>query len=271
MKKFILNITVALVASVLMPSCRHQTKDVVSEEKKDEVKIDSMCPELISIENEIKSKVPFMLPGGNLEVINASYEDTVFTLYYQVDCEIISESDLQKEQKDATLATIQASAGKARESYKKYVEYRVTKVDVYTDKRTKKTATIKIAPSEIDEALKKSPSAKERLKELVDMLNEMLPHEMGDGFVSENVEMKGGLVIVNISVDEDIYNLNKLFEIKDGLKESVVDLLLSEPIWKLLCQHLRDVHYGLEFRYYGNQTFQEVIIQLDAEEIVSLS
>ena len=53
MKKFILNITVALVASVLMPSCRHQTKDVVSEEKKDEVKIDSMCPELISIENEI--------------------------------------------------------------------------------------------------------------------------------------------------------------------------------------------------------------------------
>lgn len=230
------------------------------------------CPELVVIANKMNSDTPFTLTDG-IEVAGVTYKDTVFTLFYQIDSEIVQFdkiSAFQKDQKHAALTAIRASTGKTREEYEKYVEYHVTKVDKYIDKRTGKSVTITISPSEIKTALQEPLSALGRLEQYINMEKKILPYEIEEGFIAKKIEMVGGQVVMDISVDEDMYDFYDIIEIKDEFRSNLINQLTMDPVRKMLCKYLGEAHYGLAFRYYGNQSYLEMFITLDADEIISL-
>lgn len=231
-----------------------------------------MCPELVVIANKMNSDTPFTLTDG-IEVASVTYKDSVFTLFYQIDSEIVQFdkiSAFQKDQKHAALTAIRASTGKTREEYKKYVEYHVTKVDKYIEKRTGRSVTITISPSEIKTALQEPLSALGRLEQYINMEKKMLPNKIEEGFIAKKIEMIGGQVVMDISVDEDMYDFYDIIEIKDEFRSNLINQLTMDPVWKMLCKYLGEAHYGLAFRYYGNQSYLEMFISLDAEEIINL-
>lgn len=231
-----------------------------------------MCPELIKIANELNSKAPFTLTDG-MEIAGVTYKDTVFTVIYQIDSEIVPFNQInafQKDQKHTAIAAIRASTGKTREEYEKYVEYHVTKVDKFIDKRTGRSITTTISPSEIKTALQEPLSALGRLEQYINMQKKILPYEIEEGFIAKKIEMAGGQVVMDISVDEDMYDFYDIIEIEDEFRSNLINQLTMDPVWKMLCKYLGEAHYGLSFRYYGNQSYLEMFVSLDADDIIDL-
>lgn len=231
-----------------------------------------MCPELIKIANELNSKAPFTLTDG-MEIAGVTYKDTVFTVIYQIDSEIVPFNQIsafQKDRKHTAIAAIRASTEKTREEYEKYVEYHVTKVDKFIDKRTGRSITTTISPSEIKTALQEPLSALGRLEQYINMEKKILPYEIEEGFIAKKIEMVGGQVVMDISVDEDMYDFYDIIEIKDEFRSNLINQLTMDPVRKMLCKYLGEAHYGLAFRYYGNQSYLEMFVLLDADDIIDL-
>lgn len=232
-----------------------------------------VCPELIEAANQINSKVPFILVDG-MEIVNVAYEDSTYTTSYQIDNESIPFEKIgafQKEHKQSALAIVQNSKGKESENYHKFVEYHVTKIDKYINKQTGESVSIIISPEEIEEALKEPLSDLAKLEQTINMQRKMLPSEIDEGFVLKEIEITGEKVIMSVSVDEDIYDMDKVKELKDDLKTNIVRQFLTDPAQRRFCQQLAAANCGLIYRYYGNQSFLETNIDFSSGDIKKMT
>ena len=230
------------------------------------------CPELVEAARSINSKVPFPLVDG-MEIVNVTYLDTAYTLFYQVDGDIIPFDNIekfQKEHKRGALASIQVSTGKDRENYGKFVEYHITKVEKFIEKETGDVVTIITSPKEIEVALNSPLSDIDRLKQYIDTQKKMLPTEIDEGFVMKDIEIVDDRVVMSISVDEDVYDFRVVAELKDELKDDMVNQLSTNPVFKRFCQLLSSAGYGLKMRYYGNQSFMDTSLQFTVEDIINI-
>ncbi len=230
------------------------------------------CPELVEATKNINSKAPFLLADG-MEIVNVTYVDTVYTLFCQVNGDIVPFNkidEFQKEYKRGALASIQVSTGKDRENYGKFVEYHVTKVDKYINKETGDVVTIVITPKEIEEALNEPLSDIARLQQYIDTQKKLLPTEIDEGFVLKDIIIEDKSVTMSISIDEDIYDFNLIAGLRDDLKADMEKHLLSNLVLRKFCQLLGTVEYGLKIRYYGNQSYLESSLQFTAEDIINI-
>lgn len=231
------------------------------------------CPELVEAAKSINSKVPILLTDG-MEIVNATYVDTAFTLFFQVDGDIIpfdKIDEFQKEHKRAILASIQVSKGKDRKNYEKFVEYHITKVDKFINKETGDVVTIITLPKEIEVALNESLSDIARLEQYIDTQKKILPTEIDKGFVMKDMEIVDDRAVISISVDENTYDFRMVGKLKDELKDDMVNQLRTNPVLQKFCQMLSAVNYGLTYRYYGNQSFLETFIHLSPDDISNLA
>lgn len=233
----------------------------------------NLCPELLEAAHQMNSEAPFLIADG-MEIVHVTYVDTVYTLLCQVDGNIIpfdKIDEFQKEHKQGVLASIQVSTGKDRENYRKFVEYHVTKVDKFLNKETGDAVTIVTSPKEIEAAMNEPLSDIARLKQYVDTQKKLLPTEIDEGFVMKNIEIVDDRVVMSISVDEDIYDFREVAELKNELKDDMVNQLRTNPVLQRFCQLLIATGYGLTIRYYGNQSFLETFVHFSSEEIKNLS
>ena len=238
----------------------------------DEVVDSKQCPELVEAAKSINSKAPFLIADG-MEIVNATYVDTVFTLFCQVDGGIIpfdKIDEFKKEHKRGSLANVQASTGQDRENYGKFVDYHVTKVYKIIDKETGEVVTIVTSPKEIEAALNEPLSDMARLEQYIDTQKKLLPTEIDEGFVLKDIEIVDDRVVMSISVDEDIYDFRGVVQLKDELKDDMVNQLRKNPVLQRFCQLLIDTGYGLSFRYYGNQSYLETTLQFTVEDIINI-
>lgn len=232
----------------------------------------NLCPELLEAAHQMNSEAPFLIADG-MEIVHVTYVDTVYTLLYQVDGDIIpfdKIDEFQKEHKRGILASIQVSIGKDRENYKKFVEYHVTKVDKFLNKETGDAVTIVTSPKEIEAALNEPLSDIARLKQYIDTQKKLLPTEIDEGFVLKDIEIVDDRVAMSISVDEDIYDFRVVADLKDNLKDDMANQLRTNPVLQRFCQLLVDTGYGLTIRYYGNQSYLETFLQFTVENIINI-
>lgn len=238
-------------------------------ERKEDIR---MCPELVNAAANDNSKLPITLVDG-IEFISVTYEDSTYTSLYKIDYNTIPNEKLREfnaNHRNSVIATIRASKGMDRENYEKYVEYHITKVDKFVNMETGDTTTISISPKEIDAALKEPISEIVRLEQIIDEQKGMLPTEIDNGFILTSIDIENGNVIMSISVDEDIYDFDIVSKLKNDLKESMINQISANPVLQNFCKIISNAHFGLTYRYYGNQTHLETFVPLASDEIAKL-
>lgn len=254
--KILQAIKVVIIALVLF-SC--------SENKKQE-----MYPDLIETVQKIQEGLPLTISEG-LILSEVEYEDTLFTLQYEIDEKEFPFENLVKakqNRKNLFLTTISASEGNERTGFEQCVSYNVSVNFYFIGKRSHKEMSIIVSPYEINDALNTKSNALDVLKIQIEGEKSSLPEKLGDGLTMTNVELRDSMVYTTIELDEKNYSFDGLDENLDEMKTEIRMSLRSDRIGMNLIKMIANVHYGLVYSYVGSVSGKVYNITFSPDEIL---
>ena len=148
-----------------------------------------MYPDLIETVQKIQDGLPLVISEG-LILAKVDYNDTIFTLQYEIDEKEFPFENLVKakqNRKNLFLTTISASEGNERTGFEQCVSYNVSVRYHFIGKRSHKEMSILVSPNEINDALQTKSNALEVLRIQIEGEKSSLPEKLGDGMTMTNI------------------------------------------------------------------------------------
>lgn len=229
-----------------------------------------MYPDLIETVQKIQEGLPLTISEG-LILSRVEYEDTLFTLQYEIDEKEIPFENLVKakqNRKNLFLTTISASEGNERTGFEQCVSYNVSVNFYFIGKRSHKEMSIIVSPNEINDALNTKSNALDVLKILIDGERSSLPEKLGDGMTMTNIEIRDSMVYTTIVLDETNYSFDGLEESLEDMKTEIRKSLRSDCIGMNLIKMIANVNYGLVYNYVGSVSGKTYNITFSPDEIL---
>lgn len=212
-----------------------------------------MYPDLIETVQKIQEGLPLAI-GEGLILTKVEYEDTLFTLQYEIDEKEYPFENLVKakqNRKNLFLTTISASEGNERTGFEQCVSYNVSVNFYFIGKRSHKEMNIIVSPDEINNALNTKSNALDVLKIQIDGEKSSLPEKIGDGMTMTNIEIRDSMVYTTIVLDETNYSFEGLEGSLEDMKAEIRKSLRSDRIGMNLIKMIANVNYGLVYSYVG--------------------
>ena len=228
-----------------------------------------MYPDLIETVQKIQEGLPLTISEG-LILSKVEYEDTLFTLQYEIDEKEFPFENLVKvkqNRKNLFLTTISASEGNERIGFEQCVSYNVSVNFYFIGKRSHKEMNIIVLPDEINDALNTKRNALDVLKIQIDGERSSLPEKIGDGMTMTNIEIRDSMVYTTIVLDETNYSFEGLEESLEDMKTEIMKSLRSDRIGMNLIKMIANVNYGLTYSYVGSVSKKTYDIIFFPEEI----
>lgn len=229
-----------------------------------------MYPDLIETVQKIQEGLPLTISEG-LILSRVEYEDTLFTLQYEIDEKEFPFENLVKakqNRKNLFLTTISASEGNERTGFEQCVSYNVSVNFYFIGKRSHKEMSIIVSPDEINDALNTKSNALDVLKILIDGERSSLPEKLGDGMTMTNIEIRDSMVYTTIVLDETNYSFDGLEESLEDMKTEIRKSLRSDCIGMNLIKMIANVNYGLVYNYVGSVSGKTYNITFSPDEIL---
>lgn len=229
-----------------------------------------MYPDLIETVQIIQEGLPLTISEG-LILSRVEYEDTLFTLQYEIDEKEFPFENLVKakqNRKNLFLTTISASEGNERTGFEQCVSYNVSVNFYFIGKRSHKEMSIIVSPNEINDALNTKSNALDVLKILIDGERSSLPEKLGDGMTMTNIEIRDSMVYTTIVLDETNYSFDGLEESLEDMKTEIRKSLRSDCIGMNLIKMIANVNYGLVYNYVGSVSGKTYNITFSPDEIL---
>lgn len=229
-----------------------------------------MYPDLIGTVQKIQEGLPLTISEG-LILSKVEYEDTLFTLQYEIDEKEFPFENLVKvkqNRKNLFLTTISASEGNERIGFEQCVSYNVSVNFYFIGKRSHKEMNIIVLPDEINDALNTKRNALDVLKIQIDGERSSLPEKIGDGMTMTNIEIRDSMVYTTIVLDETNYSFEGLEESLEDMKTEIMKSLRSDRIGMNLIKMIANVNYGLVYSYVGSVSGKTYNITFLPDEIL---
>lgn len=229
-----------------------------------------MYPDLIGTVQKIQEGLPLTISEG-LILSKVEYEDTLFTLQYEIDEKEFPFENLVKvkqNRKNLFLTTISASEGNERIGFEQCVSYNVSVNFYFIGKRSHKEMNIIVLPDEINDALNTKRNALDVLKIQIDGERSSLPEKIGDGMTMTNIEIRDSMVYTTIVLDETNYSFEGLEENLEDMKTEIRMSLRSDRIGMNLIKMIANVNYGLVYSYVGSVSGKTYNITFLPDEIL---
>ena len=229
-----------------------------------------MYPDLIETVQKIQEGLPLTISEG-LILSRVEYEDTLFTLQYEIDEKEFPFENLVKakqNRKNLFLTTISASEGNERTGFEQCVSYNVSVNFYFIGKRSHKEMIIIVSPDEINDALNTKRNALDVLKIQIDGEKNSLPEKLGDGMTMTNIEIRDSMVYTTIVLDETNYSFDGLEESLEDMKIEIRKSLRSDRIGMNLIKMIANVNYGLIYSYVGSVSGKTYNITFSPDEIL---
>ena len=229
-----------------------------------------MYPDLIETVQKIQEGLPLTISEG-LILSKVEYEDTLFTLQYEIDEKEFPFENLVKakqNRKNLFLTTISASEGNERIGFEQCVSYNVSVNFYFIGKRSHKEMSIIVSQDEINDALNTKSNALDVLKIQIDGERSSLPEKLGDGMTMTNIEIRDSMVYTTIVLDETNYSFDGLEESLEDMKTEIRKSLRSDCIGMNLIKMIANVNYGLVYSYVGSVSGKTYNITFLPDEIL---
>ena len=229
-----------------------------------------MYPDLIETVQKIQEGLQLTISEG-LILSKVEYEDTLFTLQYEIDEKEFPFENLVKakqNRKNLFLTTISASEGNERTGFEQCVSYNVSVNFYFIGKRSHKEMSIIVSPDEINDALNTKSNALDVLKIQIDGEKSSLPEKIGDGMTMTNIEIRDSMVYTTIILDETNYSFEGLEENLEDMKTEIRKSLRSDHIGMNLIKMIANVNYGLVYSYVGSVSGKTYKITFLPDEIL---
>ncbi len=229
-----------------------------------------MYPDLIETVQKIQEGLPLTISEG-LILSKVEYEDTLFTLQYEIDEKEFPFENLVKakqNRKKLFLTTISASEGNERIGFEQCVSYNVSVNFYFIGKRSHKEMSIIVSQDEINDALNTKSNALDVLKIQIDGERSSLPEKLGDGMTMTNIEIRDSMVYTTIVLDETNYSFEGLEDSLEDMKTEIRKSLRSDRIGMNLIRMIANVNYGLVYSYVGSVSGKTYNITFLPDEIL---
>lgn len=229
-----------------------------------------MYPDLIETVQKIQDGLPLVISEG-LILAKVDYNDTIFTLQYEIDEKEFPFENLVKakqNRKNLFLTTISASEGNERTGFEQCVSYNVSVRYHFIGKRSHKELSILVSPNEINDALQTKSNALEVLRIQIEGEKSSLPEKLGDGMTMTNIELRDSMVFTTIELDETNYIFDGLGDSLEDMKAEIINSLRSDRIGMNLIKMIANVNYGLVYSYVGSVSGKTYNITFLPEEIL---
>lgn len=229
-----------------------------------------MYPNLIETVQKIQEGLPLTISEG-LILSKVEYEDTLFTLQYEIDEKEFPFENLVKakqNRKNLFLTTISASEGNERIGFEQCVSYNVSVNFYFIGKRSHKEMSIIVSQDEINDALNTKSNALDVLKIQIDGERSSLPEKLGDGMTMTNIEIRDSMVYTTIVLDETNYSFEGLEDSLEDMKTEIRKSLRSDRIGMNLIRMIANVNYGLVYSYVGSVSGKTYNITFLPDEIL---
>lgn len=229
-----------------------------------------MYPDLIETVQKIQEGLPLTISEG-LILSKVEYEDTLFTLQYEIDEKEFPFENLVKakqNRKNLFLTTISASEGNERIGFEQCVSYNVSVNFYFIGKRSHKEMSIIVSQDEINDALNTKSNALDVLKIQIDGERSSLPEKLGDGMTMTNIEIRDSMVYTTIVLDETNYSFEGLEDSLEDMKTEIRKSLRSDRIGMNLIRMIANVNYGLVYSYVGSVSGKTYNITFLPDEIL---
>ena len=229
-----------------------------------------MYPDLIETVQKIQEGLPLTISEG-LILSKVEYEDTLFTLQYEIDEKEFPFENLVKakqNRKNLFLTTISASEGNERTGFEQCVSYNLSVNFYFIGKRSHKEMSIIVSPDEINDALNTKSNALDVLKIQIDGEKSSLPEKLGDGMTMTNIEIRDSMVYTTIILDETNYSFEGLEDSLEDMKTEIRKSLRSDRIGMNLIKMIANVNYGLVYSYVGSVSGKTYNITFLPDEIL---
>lgn len=96
---------------------------------------------------------------------------------------------------------------------------------------------------------------------------ENLPMEIGEGMVMQDYLLDSDNIVIVITVDEDIYSVEEMYNNSDLIKVSMIEEGINNAESKALLDLCKVSHTGLVYRIIGNQTLKEFDVEISSDDI----
>ena len=123
-----------------------------------------------------------------------------------------------------------------------------------------------MTPEEIGIALKNEMTPYQALVQQIELNQNALPEDWGNGMTLNTIELLDSMVVYIISMDEQSYkyNITKKFldKFKSNLKKQIRNMTIANEV-----RIFADAHYGVIYRCIGNVSHKTYDVIVSPEEI----
>ena len=96
---------------------------------------------------------------------------------------------------------------------------------------------------------------------------ENLPMEIGEGMVMRDYLLDSDNIAIVITVDEDIYSVDEMYNNRDLIKTSIIEEGCNNAESKALLDMCKVSHTGLIYRIVGNRSNKKFDVKISSDEI----
>lgn len=250
-----LSITLVLIVLYLFVSCSDQNKVIKNLELEKTV-------------NRIKNLLPLNMFEG-VTLIKVEYIDTLLSMQMEIDENVCPIDDWQKEkdnQKKIWLMNIANSKDDDRRTFEICVSNKIYINYHFKGKHSLKEFGYVMTPEEIGIALKNEMTPYQALVQQIELNQNALPEDWGNGMTLNTIELLDSMVVYIISMDEQSYkyNITKKFsdKFKSNLKKQIRNMTIANEV-----RIFADAHYGVIYRFIGNVSHKTYDVIVSPEEI----
>ena len=132
------------------------------------------------------------------------------------------------------------------------------------------TRVIVLEPSDIAEILNDTDSTpEETLNMIIENNKKSCPLDMQNGMVMTDIELVNGILLSEITVDEDLYSMSAMESNKALLRQDIIEILQQEQDMMAvkMVEMLLKTNNGMGYIYIGNKSKHTVRLVFTSEEL----
>lgn len=204
--------------------------------------------------------------------MSVEYVDSVYRIIQIVDESIIPTEKIKMfygNMKQNMTAEISSSSGSERHDYQQMVDYRVTFEHVVKSKSTGEVIVRNtMSPDEIAEALGKQLTPFDELEMNVTTQKGTLPRGMEAGYTMNDISCTGGVVNIEIIVDENMKDFDEVKKLKAWSKAELAVTLADQTTGLTFWSVAAQVPAGFDFHFIGSKRKNDLHILFSKDEVV---
>lgn len=204
--------------------------------------------------------------------MSVEYVDSVYRIIQIVDESIIPTEKIKMfygNMKQNMTAEISSSSGSERHDYQQMVDYRVTFEHVVKSKSTGEIIVRNtMSPDEIAEALEKQLTPFDELEMNVTTQKGTLPRGMETGYTMNDISCIGGVVNIEIIVDENMKDFDEVKKLKAWSKAELAVTLADQTTGLTFWSVAAQVPAGFDFHFIGSKRKNDLHILFSKDEVV---